>query len=48
MGKGGKRAEPLREAKKRSSSLLKKLEMESFLILAGHCGSGAVELDVIF
>ena len=31
-----------------SSSLLKNLEMESFLILAGRCRSGAVELDVIF
>ena len=30
------------------SSLLKNLEMESFLILAGRCRSGAVELDVIF
>jgi hypothetical protein len=31
-----------------SSSLLKNLEMESFLVLAGRCWSGAVELDVIF
>jgi hypothetical protein len=32
----------------RSSSLLKNLEMESFLIQIGRCWSGAVELDVIF
>jgi hypothetical protein len=31
-----------------SSSLLKNLETESFLILAGRCWGGAVELDVIF
>jgi hypothetical protein len=31
-----------------SNSLLKNLEMESFLILAGRCWGGAVELDVIF
>jgi hypothetical protein len=31
-----------------SSSLLKNLEMGSFLILAGRCWGGAVELDVIF
>jgi hypothetical protein len=30
------------------SSLLKNLEMESFLVLAGRCWGGAVELDVIF
>jgi hypothetical protein len=37
-------------AKDRScaSSLLKNLEMESFLIQIGRCWSGAVELDVIF
>jgi len=35
-------------AKTLSSSLLKNLEMESFLILAGRCWSGAVELDVIY
>jgi hypothetical protein len=32
----------------RASSLLKNLEMESFLVLVGRCWSGAVELDVIF
>jgi hypothetical protein len=31
-----------------TSSLLKNLEIESFLILAGRCRGGAVELDVIF
>jgi hypothetical protein len=31
-----------------TSSLLKILEMESFLVLAGRCWGGAVELDVIF
>ena len=31
-----------------SSSLLKNLEMESFVVLAGRCWGGAVELDVIF
>jgi len=31
-----------------SSSLLKNLEMEIFLILAGRCQGGVVELDVIF
>ena len=31
-----------------TSSLLKNLEMESFLILAGHCWDSAVGLDVIF
>jgi hypothetical protein len=31
-----------------TSSLLKNLEMGSFLILAGGCWGGAVELDVIF
>jgi hypothetical protein len=30
------------------SSLLKNLEIESFLILAGRCRGGVVELDVIF
>jgi hypothetical protein len=33
---------------KRISSLLKNLEMESFLVLADRCWGGAVELDVIF
>jgi hypothetical protein len=33
---------------KRSSSLLKNLEMESFRMLAGRCWGDAVELDVIF
>ena len=38
-----------KESKKRqSSSLLKNLEVESFLVLAGRCWGGAVELDVIF
>ena len=31
-----------------SNSLLKNLEMESFVVLAGRCWGGAVELDVIF
>jgi hypothetical protein len=31
-----------------ASSLLKNLEMESFLVLADRCWGGAVELDVIF
>jgi hypothetical protein len=31
-----------------ASSLLKNLEMGSFLILGGRCWGGAVELDVIF
>jgi len=31
-----------------SSSLLKNLEMERFVILSGRCWGGAVELDVIF
>jgi hypothetical protein len=35
-------------ARKPSSSLLKNLEMESFLVLADRCWGGAVELDVIF
>jgi hypothetical protein len=35
-------------AMRRSSSLLKNLEMESFVVLAGRCWSGSVELDVIF
>jgi len=35
-------------AQKRTSSLLKNLEMESFLVLADRCWGGAVELDVIF
>jgi hypothetical protein len=30
------------------SSLLKNLEMESFLILAGRCWDSAVGLEVIF
>jgi hypothetical protein len=30
------------------SSLLKNLEIGSFLIFAGRCLGGAVELDVIF
>jgi hypothetical protein len=34
--------------RKVASSLLKNLEMESFLVLVGRCWSGAVELDVIF
>jgi hypothetical protein len=32
----------------RPSSLLKNLEMKIFLILAGRCRGGVVELDVIF
>jgi hypothetical protein len=32
----------------RPSSLLKNLEMESFLILAGRCWDSAVGLEVIF
>ena len=32
----------------RFSSLLKNLEMESFLVLADRCWGGAVDLDVIF
>ena len=36
------------ERSTKPSSLLKNLEMESFLILAGRCRGGAVELDVIF
>jgi hypothetical protein len=39
---------PPRDLAMRSSSLLKNLEMESFLVLAGRCWGGAVELDVIF
>jgi len=35
-------------ARKRSSSLLKNLEMESFGILGGRCWGDAAELDVIF
>ena len=31
-----------------SSSLLKNLEMERFVILSGRCWGGAVELDAIF
>jgi hypothetical protein len=31
-----------------TSSLLKNLEMKIFLILAGRCRGGVVELDVIF
>jgi hypothetical protein len=34
--------------KNNSSSLLKNLEIESFLILAGRCWGGATELDLIF
>jgi hypothetical protein len=30
------------------NSLLKNLEMKIFLILAGRCRGGVVELDVIF
>jgi hypothetical protein len=32
----------------RLSSLLKNHELESYLVLAGRCWDGAVELDVIF
>jgi hypothetical protein len=38
----------LQSEPKRPSSLLKNLEMESFLVLADRCWGGAVELDVIF
>jgi hypothetical protein len=34
--------------KNNSSSLLKNLEIESFLIRGGRCWGGAMELDVIF
>jgi hypothetical protein len=35
-------------SKHKSSSLLKNIEMESFLFLDDGCWGGAVELDVIF
>ena len=41
-------AYPKAPSKEHSNSLLKNLEMESFLILAGRCWGDAVELDVIF